>query len=211
MSILKVIPATLIGLCVLFGIMTYVDEGNAGIGIVGGLVFGLIVSAFYLLILIPALSPGRYVRKIKSTVKQLHMDDKEKEQLAHEMLETDVSTWRCLPYVMSGHGSKQTPARFRITPHYALLEGSYPYAILVRLSDIAEVLPAEERKTHTIHGAQMNRYETFTLYTISFYEKARVSDDQLPEQAMGFFDQDIRDKVFQLILRQLEENKADVS
>lgn len=36
-SILKVVPATLIGLCTLFGIMTYVEEKNAGIGIAGGL------------------------------------------------------------------------------------------------------------------------------------------------------------------------------
>lgn len=207
MSILKVIPATLIGLCVLFGIMTYLDEGNAGTGVAGGLMLGIIVSVFYLLILLPGLSPGRYVRKIKSAVRQLHMDEKEKEQLAHEMLETDTSTWRCLSYVIDGHGSKQTPARFRITPHYAFLEGSYPYAIMVRLSDIAEVLPEEERKTHTVHGAQMNRYEAFTLYTICFYGKGGAGDERLPEQAMGFFSQDIRDKVFGLIIRQVEENK----
>lgn len=209
MSILKVVPATLIGLCTLFGIMTYVEEKNAGIGIAGGLVFGILVSGFYLLILLAGLRPGRYVRMIKSAVKQLHMDETEKEQLAHEMLETDVSTWRCISYVLDGHGSRQTPARFRITPHYAFLEGSSPYAILVRLSDVAEVLPEEERKTHTQYGTQTKTHEVFTLYTISFYQKARAGKDRLPEQAMGFFVKDIRDQAYELIAKQMAENNAD--
>lgn len=209
MSILKVIPATLIGLCAIFGGMTYVEEKNAWIGIAGGLMFGIFISAVYLFLLLAGLRPGRYVRMIKSAVKQLHLDDGEKEQLAHEMLETDVSTWRCISYEMNGHGSGQTPARFRITPHYAFLEGSSPYAILVRLSDIAEVLPEEERKIHTRYGTQTKTHEIFTLYTISFYQKAKGSKDQLPEQAMGFFEKDIRDQAYECILKQLEENSAD--
>lgn len=209
MSILKVVPATLIGLCAIFGGMTYVEEKNAGIGIIGGLAMGIFVSAIYLFALLMGLRPGRYVRMIKSAVKQLHADDPEKEQLAHEMLETDVSTWRCISYKMNGHGSRQTPARFRITPHYAFLEGSSPYAILVRLSDVAEVLPEEGRKMHTLYGAQTKTHEIFTLYTISFYQKAKVSKDRLPEQAMGFFEKDIRDRIYELILRQLAENSGN--
>ncbi len=211
MSILKVVPATLIGLCAIFGGMTYVEEKNAGIGIIGGLMFGIFISAIYLFFLLVGLRPGRYVRMIESAVKQLHLDDQEKVQLAHEMLETDVSTWRCIPYELIGHGSRQTPARFRITPHYAFLEGSSPYAILVRLSDIAEILQGEERKLHTQYGTQTKTHEIFTLYTISFYQKAKVSKDQLPEQAMGFFDKDIRDRVYELISKQLAENSVNES
>lgn len=91
-----------------------------------------------------------------------------------EMLDTDVSTWRCISYELSGHGSKQTPARFRITPYYAFLEGSSPY-------------------------------------TISFYQKAKTGKDQLPEQAMGFFEKDIRDRVYELIVKQRAENSADAA
>ncbi|MDE6625947.1 MAG: hypothetical protein K2K56_06215 [Lachnospiraceae bacterium] len=209
MSILKVVPATLIGLCAIFGGMTYVEEKNAGIGIIGGLAFGIFISAIYLFILLVGLRPGRYVRMVKSAVKQLHLDEQEKVQLAHEMLETDVSTWRCISYELNGHGSRQTPARFRITPHYAFLEGSSPYAILVRLSDIAEVLQEEERKIHTQYGTQTKTHEIFTLYTISFYQKAKVSKDQLPEQAMGFFEKNIRDRVYELISKQLAENNMN--
>lgn len=209
MSILKVVPATIIGLCAVFGAMTYVDEKNAVTGIIGGLGLGIFISAIYLFILLMGLRPGRYVKMIKSAVKQLRLDDQEKEQLAQEMLETDTSTWRCISYEMNGHGSKQTPARFRITPHYAFLEGSSPYAILVRLSDVVEVLQEEERKTHTQYGAQTKTYETFTLYTISFYQKARLDKDQLPEQAMGFFEKDIRDRVYGLISKQISENHSN--
>lgn len=108
---------------------------------------------------------------IKSAVKKLHLDKEEQVQLAHEMLETDVNTWRCISYELNGHGSKQTPARFRITPHYAFLEGSSPYVILVRLSKIVEIYRGEERKIHTQYGTQTRTHEIFTLYTISFYIK----------------------------------------
>lgn len=211
MSILKVIPATNIGLCAIFGGVTYVEEKNAWIGITGGLALGIFISAIYLFILLMGLRPGRYVRKIKSAVKSLHLDDSEKEQLAHEMLESDVSTWRCISYELNGHGSRQTPARFRITPHYAFLEGSSPYAILVRLSDVAEVIPEEERKTYTRYGTQTRIYEIFTLYTLSFYQKPKVSNNQLPEQAMGFFEKDIRDSVYELVAKQLEENHVNAA
>ena len=211
MSILKVIPATLIGLCAIMGGMSYMDEKNAWSGIAAGLILGVFISVVYFLILLVGLRPGRYARMINSAVKQLHLDEKEKEQLAREMLDTDVSTWRCISYELSGHGSKQTPARFRITPHYAFLEGSSPYAILVRLSDVAEVLSEEERKIHTLYGAQTRTHEIFTLYTISFYQKAKKDKDQLPEQAMGFFEKDIRDRVYELIVRQRAENSADAA
>ncbi len=206
MSVLKVIPATLIGLSVFFGAVTYLQDGDAGIGIMGGFAMGIMVSAVYLLILILALRPGRYVRKIQSAVKQLQMDEEEREQLAREMLETDVSQWRCVSYEMVGHGSNHTPARFRITPHYAFLEGSSPYAILVRLSDIAEVHPEEEKKMRTQYGTQTRMHEFFTLYTIGFYETTKNNGKQLPEYAMGFFDQKIRDQIYVLLIKQMEEN-----
>lgn len=208
LSLSKVIPLTLLGLCAIFGAMTYMEDGNAGVGILGGLGFGLFISICYFMILLAALRPGRYVRKIQSAVKQMQMDEAEKELLAHEMLETDVSQWRCVSYIMQGHGSNGTPARFRITPHYAFLEGSSPYAILVRLSDIAEVQPEEEKKIRTQYGAQMKTHEFFTLFTISFYEKEKTSAKQLPEHAMGFFDREIRDQVYALIVKQIEENRT---
>lgn len=58
MSILKVVPATLLGLCAIFGGMTYVEEKNARNGIIGDLTFGIFISANYLFILLVGLRRG---------------------------------------------------------------------------------------------------------------------------------------------------------
>lgn len=207
MSILRVIPAALLILCALFGGLSYMDEGNALTGITAGLMLGILVSAVYLLFLVLGLRPGRYVSKIKSAVKGLQMEDWEKERLGQEMLEASEGSWRCVSYVLEGHGSSRTPARFRITPHYAFLEGSSPYAILVRLSDMGRIVPEEEQKTHTRRGAKTRVYETFTLYTIYFYAENGESIKQQPVNGMGFFEKEMRDRVMGLIRTQLAENQ----
>jgi len=204
MSFLQVIPFTLLILCALFGGLSYMDEGDALGGIVGGLSIGIFFSVIYLLFLVLGLRPGRFVGKVKAAVKGLQMEDWEVEQLAQEMLDATEENGRCISYVISGHGSKNTPARFRITPHYAFLEGSYPYAILVRLSDMGRIVPEEERKTRTQRGAKTRLYETFTLYTIYFYAKSSQGTDQDPDQAMGFFDREIRDQVMAMIKKNQE-------
>lgn len=70
-SILKVVPATLIGLCVIYGGITYVEEKNVGIGIIGGLTLGIVISGIYLLILLAGLRPGKYVGMINLAVKRI--------------------------------------------------------------------------------------------------------------------------------------------
>ena len=60
-SILKVVPATLIGLCVIYGGITYVEEKNVGI----------VISGIYLLILLAGLRPGKYVGMINLAVKRI--------------------------------------------------------------------------------------------------------------------------------------------
>lgn len=209
MSILQVIPGTLIGLAALFGLLGVAGGNNFLEGAGAGLMLGILVTAFYLLILIPSLSPKRYVRKVKSAVKQLKMEEAEKQRLAREMIKATTDKERCISYAINGHGSKQTPARFRITPHYVLLEGSYPYAILVRLSDIAQVLADEETKTHTHYGTQIKRYEIFTLHTILFYKNPRMSPYESADYGMGFFDANIRNRCYELILRQIRENEGN--
>lgn len=207
MSILQVVPGVLIGLAALFGLLGVVGGDTFLEGAFGGLMLGVFVSAVYLLFLIPALSPNRYVKKVKSAVKQLQMEEAEKQKVAREMLKASEDPTRCISYVINGHGSKQTPARFRITPHYAFLEGSYPYAILVRLSDIAQVVAEEETKTHTQHGAQIKTFEVFALHTILFYKTPRMSPSESADYGMGFFDANIRNQCYELIMRQIEENK----
>ena len=207
MSILQVVPGVLIGLAALFGLLSVVGGDDFLTGAFGGLMLGVFVCAVYLLFMIPALSPKRYVKKVKKAVKQLQMEEAEKQTLAREMLKASKDSACCISYEINGHGSKQTPARFRITPHYAFLEGSYPYAILVRLSDISQVVAEEETKTHTQHGAQIKTFEVFALHTILFYKTPRMSPSESAEYGMGFFDAGIRDKCYELILKQMEENK----
>lgn len=207
MSILQVIPGTLIGLAALFGLLSVVGGDNFLEGAGSGLMLGVFVAVIYLLFLILALSPSRYVRKIKSAVKKMNMDETEKQQLARELLDTNISKWRCISFVIDGHGSRATPGRFRITPHYAFLEGSYPYAILVRLSDMLEVYTGEETKTRAQHGAQTRTFDIFTLHTILFYKNPRTTAAPYADQAMGFFDANIRNQCYELIVKQMEENK----
>lgn len=205
LSIFRVIPLTLLGLMIFFGGMAYMNGGSEalGIGIFGGLSTGVFVCSIYLLILLMGLRSGRYVRKIENSVNSLSMSDTEKEQLGKEMLEALDDSRRVLSFKMIGPNVKGTPARFVATPHYVFFEGGNPYGILVRLSDINEVRTDSETKTAVTRGAKTKTYYTYTLYTIGFYRKDRfdrgLSSDDLPDEAMGFFHEDIRDKAVRLM------------
>lgn len=207
MIFLKVIPITLVITCALFGTISYSEGEGAVTGIAAGLMLGIFTAVIILPFVLLGLRPGRYVGKIRSAVRDLKMEDWEKERLGQEMLSAGEESSRCISYVLEGHGSRRTPARFRITSHYAFLEGSCPYAILVRLSDVGEIVPEEEKKTHTQRGAKTKVYENFILYTIYFYGKYSSGANEPPIQGMGFFEKDLRDRVMELIKSQLEENR----
>ncbi len=104
---------------------------------------------------------------------------------------------------MVGFGSNHTPARFVLTPHYAYLAGGYPYAILVRLADLQEIRPGEEQKVAVRRGTQTRGVHTFTLHTIGYYRRDRADRDlgpaDLPDESMGFFSQEIRDKALSML------------
>lgn len=205
MSVLKVIPATLFGLCIFFSVMTYINGGGIMIGIIGGVSLGMCICLFYMLILRIGLNPKLYVRQINAAVQEMDMNEEEKEQLAHEMLETDISSWQCVSFTYVGHGSAATPARFRITPHYAFLEGGVPYANLVRLSDVRNISCKEEKKEYTNHKTQVTIHEFYTAYMIVF-DKNNADHKNLEPVMMEFYEEEIRDKVYKLIKNQLAEN-----
>ncbi len=167
----------------------------------GGFLAGFFVSAIYLAVLFPALNPKRYGRKIDKNVRALGLGESERELLAREMLEADES--HGISYTITGPGSKDTPGRFVLTPHFAFLEGSTPYSILVRLSDIAEIRQGQEKKTATVRSGGRSRLCFFTLYTIGFYRRDRLerglAKKDLPDEAFGFFDEGIRDRVLELL------------
>lgn len=141
-SLTKVVPLTLLLTALVLGGMGLLNGGGVpGLvtGVIGGLVFGLVVCGIYLAILMPSLTPARYTRKLEQSVQELSMDETEREQLGKEMLAALESGKGVVSYQMVGPKSKETPARVILTPHYILQEGSTPYAVLIRLSDIAEI------------------------------------------------------------------------
>lgn len=196
-------PLVLAVLTILFGAMSAMDGSTEDIiyGALGGCMMGLFICGIVLLFLLPGLSPARYVKKIEKNVRELSLSETEKEQLAQEMLSADEK--HKVSYTITGAGAKGTPARFVLTPHFAFLEGSTPYSILVRLSDIAWISGGEERKMATQRGAKTSTVYSFTLHTVGFYRKDRalhnLSDTDLPDYAYGFFKEETRDQVMGLL------------
>ena len=197
-------PCILLGAAVLIGALAAFGGGSLtdfGYGAFGGFFAGVMICGIYLLVLLPGLRPKRYAKKLNKCVRGLSLSEAEKEELAQEMLKADERHKIC--YTITGPGSKGTPGRFVLTPHFALSEGGYPYGILVRLSDIAVIRRSEEKKTATERRAKSKTVYWFTLYTIGFYRKDRfqrgLTETDLPDEAFGFFDREIRERVIQLL------------
>lgn len=197
-------PLILAGSTVVIGGLSAAGGGSLedfGYGALGGFMAGAVICGIFLMVLLPGLRPKRYAKKIDKCAKGLSLNESEKEQLAREMLEADEQHKIC--YTITGPGAKGTPGRFVLTPHFAFLEGSYPYAILVRLEDVAEIRRSEERKTAEERRAKSRTVYRFTLYTIGFYRKDRfqrnLTEKDLPDEAFGFFDEGIREKVMRLL------------
>ena len=203
-------PLTLLVLAVVMGLLAMlggsVEEAIYAAG--AGAMMGVPVCGLVLLIGLPGLSPKRMVKKIRSNVKALGLSEAECEQLGKEMLEADDS--HKLLFKMQGPNAKGTPAKFVATAHYVFLEGGSPYSNLVRLSDMAQIHPDEERKEAVTRGAKIKTYHYFTLYTIQFYRKDRVmrglTNHELPDKSMGFFEESIRDKAWMILQEAAEDN-----
>ena len=201
-SLTKVMPLTLLLTALVLGGVGLLNGGGVSglvTGTIGGLVFGLIICGIYLAILTANLSPARYTQKLEQSVRELSMDETEREQLGAEMLAALEGGKGVLSYQMVGPNSKGTPARVILTPHYILQEGSTPYAVLIRLSDIAEIRTGAERRMATTHGGSSKTHHYFTLYSIGFYRKDRfergLDGNDLPDSAMGFFQEELRNDV----------------
>lgn len=212
-----ILPAVIILLAAIAAGATAVNDGSAediaGSAFAGALMGGALCFVF-LLCLLPGLSPQRMRRNINRAVKLLQMSETELEQLGREMLDARKDSARVLDYQVIGPNSKKTPARFLLSPGYACLWGGYPLVILVRLSDVAEIRAEKERKTAVTHGAKTNTYHSFHLHTIIFYYK---NSEQDGDNGMGFFDETIRDKVFDMLQKQcfsptlqVENNYEDI-
>ena len=122
-SLTKVVPLTLLLTALVLGGMGLLNGGGVpGLvaGVVGGLVFGLVICGIYLVILMANLTPTRYTRKLEQSVRELSMDETEREQLGKEMLAALEGGAGVLSYQMVGPNSKGTPARVILTPHYIL-------------------------------------------------------------------------------------------
>ena len=209
-SLLKVVPLTLIVTALLFGGITFLGSGDVEdllMGGVGGLFLGLVIGIFYLCILFVSLRPSRYVQEIVRSVAELSMNEAEKEVLGAEMLEALTHEDQVLSYQMEGPKSKGTPARLVRTLHYFFQVGSTPYSVMIRMSDIAEVKASSEKKVATTRSGNMKTHHYFTLYTIGFYRKDRfehgLADSELPDSAMGFFQESLRDRALEMVQREM--------
>lgn len=204
-SILKVVPMTLVGMTLIFGILGALGGGTGELlsGAVAGLTLGVFICAFYLVILLVMLRPGRYVSKLEKSVRTLDMDEMERELLGREMLAALESGQQVLSYQVVGPNSNGTPARVILTPHYIIQEGSSPQQPLIRRSDIALIKTGSERKTATTHRGSTKQFHYFTLYTIGFYCRDRsehgFSENDLPDYGMGFFQEGLRDDTVRMI------------
>lgn len=194
---------------VFFGVMSFFDRMNPGdafYGALGGFLVGAALSILFYLCLRFGLRAGKYRRLIQKAVNGLGLASGEEEVLGTEMLAAGEDPKCCISFESNSLNSKGTPARFVLTEHYACLMGGYPYAILVRLADIMEIRPGEEQKMETRRGGSTRSLSILTLHTIGFYRQDRASrglgSGDLPDEAMGFFSQSIRDQALAMLSAQ---------
>ncbi len=204
------IPLVIVFLTLFMGGLSFVDRMNpedALYGGVGGFLLGAVVCAFFYLCLRFGLREGKYRRLIQKAIDGLELSPGEEEQLGAEMLAARDDPKRRFFFEINSLNSKGTPARFVLTPNYAYLAGAYPYAILVRLKDIAEIRPGEEKKLETRRNSSSRTLRAFTLYTIGFYRSDRadrnLGPQDLPDEAMGFFSQRLRDQALSMLREQI--------
>lgn len=200
-SLRTVVPLTVIGLAVLFAGLSAINGGGAEgalYGAVGGVFVAVVVLLIYFAILLPGLSPARFARKAEKAVGALLPDAAEREVFAREMVAAAGDPAQSFDFEMVGPKSNHTPAWFACTPHYACMRGGYPAYIPVRLADVREIRPDAEKRTATTRSGNARKIHFYTLYTIGFFETPSA---KLPEQAMGFFSMEIRDRALAMLNR----------
>ncbi len=187
--------------CILDPLYIFVFEwgvAGAAIATISSQILSAVVLLIYFAILLPGLSPARFVRKAQKAVGTLISDDAEREVFAREMIAAAGDPSRSFGFEMVGPGSNHTPAWFARTQHYACMRGGSPAYIVVRLADVREIRPDEEKRTATTRSGNTRRIHYYTLYTIGFFQTPKA---KLPEQAMGFFDMEIRDRALAMLER----------
>lgn len=172
---------------------------NLWIGLVVTVGTAVFLALILLLALLPMSKPKRLVKFIKKGMKRLGMSENEQEQLAREMLEAAEDPQRVFRYEMKGPASRM-PQCFTMSPHYAYLKGSYPLAILVRMSDVAEVVTERQRKMTVYDPAQNGAWRSYPAFVIGFYYKRRTKKDLAqPDVSLIFYDEGLRNKVLEMI------------
>lgn len=206
-----VLPFTAITLGLLFGGMSLLNGSpvqEAAEMFAAGLLFGAFIIGCYVLILLSGLGGGRMARGLNKAVKSMDLSESDKEQLGREMLDAAGKPDRQMDFEMVGPKSNHTPASVIVTEHYAYMRGGSPLVNLVRLADVERMGTSEESRTATQSGAKVKTIYQFTIHCIGFYHRNRaergLADSELPDQAMGFFSEEIRDRAYQMIRKELE-------
>lgn len=209
-----VLPLTAVIMGILFGGMTLINGDplqEAAEVFAGGMILGIFIICCYILILLPGLSGGRMSGGINKAVKSMNLNDAEKEQLGREMLDAAGKADLQMDFEMVGPKTNHTPASVIVTENYAYMRGGSPLVNLVRFADVEHIESSEESHTATQRGAQTKTTYHFTLHCIGFYFRNRVergtADSDLPDQAMGFFSEEIRDKAYQMIQKKFNSRQ----
>lgn len=210
--VFMVLPLTAIILGLVFGGMTLLNGGPTQEAVemfAGGLIFGVFIIGCYILMLLPGLSGGRMTRGINKAVKSMKLSETDKEQLGREMLEASGKAESQMDFEMAGPKSNHTPASVIVTEHYAYMRGGSPLVQLVRFSDVERIEVREESRSATQRGAKIKTTYHYTLHCIGFYYRNRTelgtAGSELPDQAMGFFSAEIRDKAYQMMQKAFEQ------
>lgn len=205
-TVLVVLPLTALVLGGLMAATSLMYDGfsqeTVGLFLTGAGAGAFLVGLF-ILCLLPGLSAGRLGRGLRKAAKQMQLTETETDQMASELLAAAADPAAHFDFVVSGPNSKNTPASFYATPHYAYLRGGYPLVNIVRLADMGAVRPEQEHKTAATVRAKSSTITGFTLYTICFYSRERVpaglTASTPADAAMGFFSEQLRDKAFGMI------------
>lgn len=191
---ITVLMAVIIGVVAVIGGNTIQDSLESA---AAGGIFGLAISFWVALFTLLNLRPSKYGKKIEKSVKKLGLSESEKDELATEMLEAYAREEKVISYQFSTPGQgNSTPARFVLTPHYCFLEGSLPYSILVRLSDIRRIRLDEQERVCTKRGSKTKTTYYYTFYCINFYKN---DGEKTPYEVMGFIEPDLRTRVLRLL------------
>lgn len=190
-------PLVIIILAVVFGGMALLSEASTTdiiYTVICGVVFGGVIMGFVILIVKAGASSGRMQSGILKSIKAMELDEAEQEMLATEMLAAAGNPTKELAFESKSPASNNPlPVCVTVTEHFAYMKGDAPLVNIVRRADFHHIEMAEEKRQATRNGGKTKTYYTFYVYSVDF-----IGRDGKPVSSFGFFDEEIRDRVYRM-------------